>query len=219
MNLLLKYLLVFGSILFVQSVAFGFFVDSDTSGASSIRFEKMEATLSSRIIHFRWSVSAESNGDHFLIEKSIDQENWSRVTRVQSLKNHEEQHTYEISEINFAEGVSEYFRIVRVDEFGEKTELDRINLNRPVLTNILLIPTPRKVNKETTVSYDSMIDARGNIRVYSQSGEIVLEKPIHISEGYNRFIIAIKDFDAGDYQIVVQDEFGNKISKRLVVYK
>lgn len=215
----IKYLLILGSLMMVQSSVLALNADSDTSGASSIKFEKMEATLSSRIIHFRWSVDAEANGDHFLIEKSLDQENWTAVTRVQSLKNHEEQHTYEISEINFAEGVNEFFRVVRVDQFGEKTELDRVNINRPVLTNILLIPTPRKVNKETTVSYDSMISSRGTIRIVSETGELVYEKSIYVAEGYNRYVIALKDFDSGNYQIVIRDEFDNKISKRLVVYK
>jgi len=203
----------------VQSSVFALMADSDTSGASSIKFEKMEATLSSRIIHFRWSVEAEANGDHFVIEKSLDQENWSEVTRVQSLKNHEEQHTYEISEINFAEGVNEFFRVVRVDQFGETTELDRVNINRPVLTNILLIPTPRKVNKETTVSYDSMVTSLGFIRIVSESGEIVYDKSIYISEGYNRYVLSLKEFAAGNYQIVIRDEYDNKISKRLVVYQ
>ena len=41
--------------------------EKDTS-ASKISFNHLEATLSARIIHFRWSVDNEHLGDHFLIE-------------------------------------------------------------------------------------------------------------------------------------------------------
>ena len=64
---------------------------------------EMEATPSARVVHFKWEVNAESQGDFFIIEKSLDQENWSEVRRVESIQNHNERHTYEISEINFAE--------------------------------------------------------------------------------------------------------------------
>jgi ribulose bisphosphate carboxylase small subunit len=152
-----------------------------------------------------------------LIEKSLDQENWSPVTKVSSIKSHEEQHTYEISEIDFAEGVNEYFRVVRVDANGERTEMDRVNINRPVLTNMLLIPVPRKVNKEMTLSYDSMIASDGTLTVMSRSGEIVEQFDVLISEGYNRFKLHIKDYEKGEYLATIRDEYGNKISKRLVI--
>lgn len=108
---------------------FNTFVSNASDGdstSSSIAFNGLEATLSSRIIHFKWDVSSEENGAFILVEKSLNEEDWTEVAKVASLKSHKEQHTYEISEINFAEGVNEYFRIVRVDEFGKKTELDPV---------------------------------------------------------------------------------------------
>lgn len=204
--------------LFVSTSTYAFEEEGDSTN-SKIEFNHLEATLSARIIHFRWSVASEELGDHFLIQKSLDQENWTAVTKVSSIKSHKEQHTYEISEIDFAEGVSEYFRIMRVDANGESKEMDRVNINRPVLTNMLLIPVPRKVNKEMTLSYDSMISSEGTLTVMARSGEIVEEFDVSISEGYNRFELHIKDYSKGDYLATIRDEYGNKISKRLVVRK
>lgn len=210
-----------GLVIAVIFTAFsGFATESEgDSTASKIEFNALEATLSSRIIHFSWSVESEELGDHFVIEKSLDQENWTQVTRVSSIKSHKEQHTYEISEIDFAEGVNEYFRVVRVDAFGKVTELDRVNINRPVLTNMLLIPVPKKVHKEITISYDSMITSEGVISVMNKQGEIVEEFEVHILEGYNRFKLVIKGMEKGDYLVFIKDQYGNKIAKRLVVYK
>lgn len=190
----------------------------DSTEDSSIDFLALEATLSSKIVHFKWEVDAESKGDYFIVEKSVDQENWTEVKRVESRGSYSERHTYEISEINFAEGAKEYFRILRVDEYGVVSEMDRVNINQPILTNLLLIPVVHKVNKEITVSFDSMISSERQMLVYNQAGEIVIQKVLNKSEGYNRVNLNIKSLPAGNYSVVIEDEFGNKTSKLLVMH-
>lgn len=190
----------------------------DSTEDSSIDFLSMEATLSSRIVHFKWQVSAEVQGDYFIIEKSLDQKKWVEVKRVKSIKNHDEQHTYEISEINFAEGVQEYFRILRVDSYGVISELDRVDINQPVLSNMLMIPEARKIEKQLNVSYDSMIASDCLLRVQGEDGEIVLQRAYKQIAGYNRSTVQIKGLAAGRYLVIIEDEFGNKISKSLLIH-
>lgn len=211
-KLYLSFALFFVSISSVHSF------DADTSGASSIDFVSMEATVSSKIVHFKWDVESESSGDYFIIEKSIDQENWTEVKRIQSIEDHKERHTYEVSEIDFAQDYEEYFRILRVDHFGQISELDRVNINRPVLSNMLMVPVPKKVNKEITVSYDSMISSRGVLKVLNEEGEMVVEQKIEFSEGYNRVNMPIKSYEKGHYSIVIEDQFGNKLIRSLTIH-
>ncbi|NRA10857.1 MAG: hypothetical protein HRT57_02745 [Crocinitomicaceae bacterium] len=212
----LTFALVFLSSAVLSFSAFAF--DVDSTEESSIEFLSMEATLSSKIVHFKWEVENESKGDYFIIEKSIDEINWTEVKRIESVENHLERHTYEISEINFAEGIHEFFRILRVDAYGSITEMDRVNINQPVLTNMLLIPIAHKLHKEINISYDSMISSKSYMRVYSEVGELVTEKSLVQSDGYNRTLLNIKGFEKGRYQIVIEDSFGNKISKVLVIH-
>ena len=195
-----------------------FAFDIDSSEDSSIDFLSMEATLSSKIVHFKWQVEAESNGDYFIIEKSIDQENWVEIKRVQSIENHKDRHTYEISEINFAEGVQEFFRILRVDEYGAISELDRVDINQPVYSNMLLIPVAKKLNSDLNVSFDSLISSKGVLRVYNIDGEVLIEQKLDQSEGYNRTMLSIKSLVKGAYRIVIEDDFGNTISKSLTIH-
>ena len=143
---------------------------------------------------------------------------WSEVKRVKSVENHLDRHTYEISKINFVEGIEEYFRILRVDEYGSITEMNRVNIHQPVLTNMLLIPVAHKLEKQVNVSYDSMISSKCSMRIYSQSGDLVFEKFLIQSDGYNRTLLNIKAFEKANYQIVIEDDFGNKISKLLVIH-
>lgn len=212
-----RFLLVIFSLVLSQ-VTFAVESDSDTTQYKDIKFVSMEATLSSKIIHFRWDVEEEVKGDYFLIEKSIDQENWKRVTQVTSLGNHKERHTYEVSEINFAEGANEYFRIKRVDNTGQESILDMVNISHPILTNMLLIPVNGKVDKLVALSYDSKIISTAKITVLDIHGDIAFEDKIEVSEGYNRFELNIKLFEEGVYIVLVRDDFDNKISKRLTIY-
>ncbi len=193
--------------------------DGDSSQVSSINFLGLHATAATKIIHFKWEVEQENKGDYFLIEKSIDDINWKKVTQVKSLENHKERHTYTISEINFAEGAAEYFRIIRVDKYGEKVELDKVEINQPILTNMLLLPVKGKANKLMSLSYDSLICSDGKITVQNKEGDILLEKTVHLSEGYNRMALNIKGFEGGRYLVLIKDEFDNKISKALTIYR
>lgn len=196
-----------------------FFPKIDSSEESSILFVQMKAVSSSKIVHFSWEVEEEQNGDHFIIEKSIDDgENWTTVSRVESIGNHKERHTYKISEINMIEGITEYFRVRRVDVDGETKVLDAVNINHPILYNMKLIPNPKNVRKATTISCESLICSDGIMHIYNSNGELIQKRKLNLSKGYNRCQIEVKQLDPGEYRVTIIDEFDNKSSKRLVVH-
>ncbi|PIE86724.1 MAG: hypothetical protein CSA03_03910 [Bacteroidetes bacterium] len=191
----------------------------DSSEESSISFGHMTAVPSSKIVHFSWDVEEEQNGDHFIIEKSIDDgQTWETVSRVESIGNHKERHTYKVSEINMVEGISEYFRVSRVDIDGEKKVLDAVNIDHPILTNMKLIPNPKNVRKATTVSCESLICSEGEMNIYNRNGELVEQRRLNLSKGYNRCQIEVKNLAPGEYRVSIKDEFDNTLTKRLVVH-
>lgn len=203
--------------LFISSFSiYGFEIDSTED--SSIDFIAIEATLSSKIIHFQWDVNAEKSGDYFIIEKSINQKTWVKLSRVASIANHKERHTYSISEINLAEAKSEYFRISRIDIYGKVEVLDVININQPILANLSLIPIQGKIQEQIQLSYDSMICSHGEVVVLNQDGETAFNTSIYSQNGYNHYLLNIKSFTPGRYLIVIKDEYGNKTSRALNVY-
>ena len=191
----------------------------DSSELSKIKFDKLEVMVASRVVHFKWDVNEEAKGARFIIEKSVDKINWKEVKKVESLGDHKERHTYQVSEINFAEGVKEYFRILRVDDSGAIEELDRIEINQPILTNMLVLPPQKKTASEIVVSYDSMISSKGVVYVKDEAGKIVYDKNLSFDEGYNRLALNLKKFQKGAYVVVLRDEFGNKITRGFNVYK
>ena len=193
--------------------------DSDSSRVSSIQFGELHAVVSSRIVHFKWEVDWENNGDYFVIEKSIDSgESWTQIAKVKSLENHKERHTYEISEINMAQEAVELFRISRIDSEGDQEVLDFVDINHPILSNIKLIQDPKRVNKSITVSWESMIESRGFISIYNEKGDLKFYDNLTLSDGYNRLELVTKGFDPGRYTVVVKNEFDDGITKTLVIH-
>lgn len=215
---MIRTLLHIAIIYFISSISYVHSFDTDSTGKSGISFKKLEATISSKIIHFKWEVNSEMKGHHFVIEKSLDKINWVLVKEVKSLGNHKERHTYQVSEINFSEGIKEYFRISRFDEGGNQEELDLIEVNQPILSNMLVLPPIKNTKKNIIISYDSMIDSRGVLYVKSDEGEIVYQRSFGFDEGYNRIELNIKRFEKGSYVVVLRDEFGNKITRSFNTY-
>ncbi len=200
----------------ISCTAYGFEIDSTED--SSIDFIAIEATLSSKIIHFQWDVNAEQSGDYFIIEKSTDQKEWRTVSQVESIANHKERHTYSVSEINLVEAKNEYFRISRIDLYGAKTVLDEINIHQPVLANFILIPIQGKIEEEIRLSYDSLISSHGELTVTNQAGTNTFKDNVYSEKGYNHYLLNIKDYEPGRYIIVIKDEFGNKITRALNIF-
>lgn len=186
--------------------------DGDST-QSNIRFVKMEATPSSKVVHFKWDVDAESNGDRFVIEKSLDGEKWKQITEVKSIKNHDSRHTYMVSEINLAEEQEEFFRIKRVDESGKETTLDVVNVEHKVLSSLKMIPNSKARKNQFHISYYSLIESRGWIRVLNTDGELVYERQMSIKDGYNRITLDARRFDVGNYIVVLRDRYGNRLTQ------
>jgi len=212
----LSFYFVLLSFCFGAATSLGFEVDSTED--SSIDFANINAEVSSKIIHFTWNVNAEKDGDYFLIEKSLDKKTWSPVTRVESIENHKDRHTYSVSEINFAEGINEFFRISRIDRYGNTQVLDIINVHQPILNQFLLIPLQGEVDKKIRLSYDSRISAHGEISVVNEVGKLMFNTKVHHESGYNSYVLDIKNYPEGNYVVVVTDQYSNKTSRMLKVY-
>ena len=187
-------------------------VDVDST-ESSIDFIRLEATHSSRVVHFKWEVNAESKGAYFVIEKSIDNILWKTISQTKSLENHKDVHTYMASEINLAEGEHEFFRIKRVDQLGKETVLDMVEINQPVLTSLKMIPNSKARKYQYVLTYHSLTCSRGTMRVMNTDGDIIYDKPITVKEGYNRLTLDAKSYDVDSYIVVVRDGKGNRLTQ------
>jgi len=187
--------------------------DAIDNSASAIDFVKLEAYTSTNVIHFKWEVNSEINGETFFIEKSLNGSEWSEFEEMASIGDHTSPHIYRTSEINSTEGALEHFRIIRVDKFGTSSVMDQIEVKHTTLMNLCLIPSLKTSKKEVIVSYSSLIPTKGVLKILNQNDLVVEEVKVRIEKGYNRLVVNTKKYVKEMYTFVLVDLKGNVLEK------
>ncbi|MDX2360680.1 MAG: hypothetical protein QNK23_07725 [Crocinitomicaceae bacterium] len=199
------------SILFI--IPFGALCTIDDNTISTIDFVQLEARTSANVVHFKWDVNSEINGATFFIEKSGNGDDWKEIEEIPSLGNHIAPHTYRTSEINSAENALEYFRIKRVDKFGNASIMDQVEIEHATLLSLSLIPSLKSSKKQLIVSYNSLIITKGVLRVLDQDDNILEEIKVNIDKGYNRLVINTKNYLKQRYTVVLVNADGGALQK------
>lgn len=194
-------------------------VFSQSSLSCELKLSAFEAVNSGNIVHFKWDVMNESNVSHYVIQKSIDScKTWSNVAKVSAIDAEGIVQTYERSEICIKEVLVEQFRLTAVDENNMEKHLDSVIIYQPSLSNLKMIPDPKKPNELITVCCESMVGVDAHLMVYDSDGELILEKEMPLSSGYNRLELSLKKLVPGEYRLQVRDHNENVLTKRLVVH-
>lgn len=194
-------------------------IDGDSSGVYDIELADLSLEFTPIVVHLKWEVSYEENGAFFIVEKSIDGQNWEEKSRRKSVGNHDTYQVYLESISNFPEAALEYFRLKRIDSNGEEMILDMTAIRHPPLSEMKLFVDHQDINGNVTVTFESLEKGKAIVSIYDIAGNIQSYKRHELSVGYNRRSMSLSGLSEGTYQIVVEDLYGNKISKRWVVYK
>lgn len=194
-------------------------MDVDSSGVYDIELTDLSLEFTPIVVHLKWEVSYEENGAFFIVEKSIDGQNWEEKSRRKSVGNHDTYQVYLESISNFPEAALEYFRLKRIDSNGEEMILDMTAIRHPPLSDLKLFVDHQDINGNVTVTFESLEKGKAIVSIYDIAGKIQSYKRHDLSVGYNRKSMSLSGLDEGTYQIVVEDLYGNKISKRWVVHK
>lgn len=154
-----------------------------------------------------WSTISEVNNDYFSVEKSIDAKNWSLLDTLSGAGNSNRELKYSI--VDPDDKSSNYYRLKQTDYNGEFEYFDPIYLKK-------------KANKlddfEITHNlYDNSICIKSKnslkkIYIYNSLGSLESNVVISSLESICKYMFKSKK--AFKY-LFVEDEFGNKIKKRI----
>ncbi len=207
------------SLLFCHSiVAKDFSSDIDSSGNDDIDLIDLSIVSTPIAIHLKWEVDYEIDGAYFIVEKSIDGVNWEEKSRRESVGNHDTYRTYLESFTNFPEAAVEFFRLKRVDKSGNEQVLDVTTVTHEILSDIKVYKDEAESMNTLTVSFESLAEGKGLVSIHDSNGKLRGYKSHNIDIGYNRRVINTGNLEAGTYLVVVEDQYGNKVSKRWVIY-
>ncbi len=149
-------------------------------------------------VELSWATSSEVNSDYFIIERSIDGENWQQLDQVEAVGNSVEQTNYKLIDEAPYQGTS-YYRLKQFDIDGSlsTTDVEAVYLNSSEMDELLIFPNPS--SDLVTLKGDLVtLSTFGFLNVLGQN--IKSEITIY-DQGDGTIVLDVSTLSPGIYQI------------------
>jgi len=153
----------------------------------------------------KWTTDAEVNGKYFILERSINGQDFSPINK-QAVKNLPGKQTYSYADEKYSPGVN-YYRLQMTDIDGSYTYSKIMKVYNGSGTSDKLLITPNPVVKEFTLSTSFPENGPVSIRITDVNGKVVKQLSDNVSRG--SVIIQIYDLErlqSGTYFLEVKQK-------------
>ncbi|MEZ4804988.1 MAG: T9SS type A sorting domain-containing protein [Bacteroidia bacterium] len=131
-----------------------------------ISFDAIDKNMN---VQLNWKTSSEENSSHFIVERSIDGNNWLNIGRVDAFKNASTIQSYSFTDKNSVDGLS-FYRLIQVDLDGKSTIIDNIvPVNHTPSVQISVYPNPASTHFSVEAGEISEIE----ITIYDAMGKTI----------------------------------------------
>lgn len=176
-----------------------------------VKLISYDAKLEQKNVNITWETASELNNSHFIVERSNDANNWTKVGQVDAVKEQNAVNAYNIVDEFAAEGAN-YYRLTQVDVDGTVTVYPSI-MYVEVASSISFDVYPNPATTQFSVKGEGMdassvsiMDAMG--RTIELNGEI----------NGDTITFSTESLDAGIYSVIVNN-MGVQKAYKLTVAK
>ena len=157
-------------------------------------------------IFITWETAAEINNDYFIVEKSIDGNNWEQITKVSGAGNSFVPITYSIIDPNGCNGNC-YYRLKQIDFDGTQTTYKAVLLqgktqNTKLEVNVYPNPTYDFVDISLLIQENESY----TIILTNTLGEIIHKREKKLVKGLNYMHISLTNYLKGSYYLQVYSD-------------
>lgn len=184
-------------------------------GPLPVTLVSFTAAKQEKNVLLKWTTATEIDNDYFIIERSSNGNNWETISQMPTQGNGSNLQYYQDKDLTPLQGVN-FYRLKQVDIDGKfvysKTVMVDMQLNKE--NNLVLMPNP-VVSDALTLNL-SDIEASGNCKIllYDMTGKITKTYNWPLVKGTNNMTISgMQTLAKGVYQVIVEDQYGQKIGK------
>ena len=184
-------------------------------GPLPVTLVSFTAAKQEKNVLLKWTTATEIDNDYFIIERSSNGNNWETISQMPTQGNGSNLQYYQGKDMTPLSGVN-FYRLKQVDIDGKfvysKTVMVDMRLNKE--NNLVLMPNP-VVSDALTLNL-SDIEASGNCKIllYDMTGKITKTYNWPLVKGTNNMTISgMQTLAKGVYQVIVEDQYGQKIGK------
>ncbi|MDF1676087.1 MAG: T9SS type A sorting domain-containing protein [Vicingaceae bacterium] len=159
-----------------------------------------------------WTTTSEINNDFFIIEASIDAENFSSIGTIAGAGNSNEVLNYQFTDNN-PKNKTMYYRLKQVDFDGKWENSEIVAIERVSLGTINIFPNP--VNNMLHINFNNNDDTDYTIFVTNILGEVISETN---TIGKSKLTLEIfNQLSGGVYFVKIMDESNNLVKTEKVI--
>lgn len=158
-------------------------------------------------VELTWTTASEHNSSHFVIERTVDGEEWSQIATVQSAGNSNSLLSYSIiDQERLAQTV--YYRLTQVDVDGASKVYDPVSINCIDLDGRNSIRTyPNPSNSDFQVEINSGQEAENvKLDILDSHGALLKSLNIKLNNGITLINLDVNTFSPGLYYIVIEND-------------
>lgn len=171
--------------------------------------------INNRYIDVLWTTNKEIDVDHFVIERSTDDANFTPIATQTALGNPLSAYRYALSDRAVLPNINYYYRIKMVNTDGsvEYTHSVVASLTKEGnAQTVNVFPNPLHTGS-ATVEVVSNTDRDAFITVYDAIGQRIVNRAIHIQEGLNTFQLEADDWASGLYYIHIHSKEASTVKE------
>lgn len=161
-----------------------------------------------------WETSIEENISAFILERSIDAENFTEIHRV-AAKNSAALYSY--NDFETKPGVMYYYRVTSIDRSGNHNKTNVVplgaNLNEVVVSGIY----PNPVQSDFGLIVDSKSTADLEVKIYDVVGKLVRSFTRNVPLGLQKMNFSIPELPSGSYMLEVHSTDGRIVNQQKLI--
>ena len=155
-------------------------------------------------INLQWETLKELNNSHFVIDRSLDGQNWTYLGRVNGAGTTQESREYSFTDPSPKKGENHY-RLRQSDFNGSENILNYATafLNYSKTGLVAIYPNPLNSENQLNLLFESVNPGQAKVLIFDTQGKQMSDYELTIEEGMNHFPVSVDELEAGLYFVKV----------------
>jgi len=147
-----------------------------------------------------WSTLQEQNSKSFVVEKSVDGNNYSQVGSIDAAGNSSKENVYSYLDIGATDSKA-FYRLRQVDGDGTMSYSHTIIVSKAMTNNFAMINITSEIKDVMEVSYTSSVDSDMNVELLDEGGSILYSEMFPAQIGINDIALPMDAYPMGTYRV------------------
>ena len=198
-----------GTISIAAQSSFSIFAVAGVNAVLPITLKSFTATENGAVNAINWETAVESNVRNFVIEKSSDAKNWSKLGE----ETPKASKTYRMTDNT--PFVTTYYRLKNVDNDGRTDLSNTIVVNRKTGKFTITSLAPNPTTSDMNLKFETTENTNVVLNVMDIFGRVVLSQNTDAIKGFNAMTINTSEIPAGAYFLNINDGV-NTLTQRII---